>query len=876
MKNLLLIDGHSILNRAFYGIPLLTNREGIHTNAVYGFINMMLKAAEEEKAGYIAVAFDLKAPTFRHKMYDAYKGTRKPMPEELHEQVPVIKEILASMNIPVITLEGYEADDILGTLAKRSMKENCNVIIMSGDRDLLQLADTHIKIRLPKTIKGKTETESYYPDDVIKKYGTTPDEFIELKALMGDSSDNIPGVPGIGEKTAAAIISKYHTVENAYAHIGEITPARAKNSLEANYGLAELSRKLAIIEINAPLEFDVEKAAVKDMFNEKSYELFVKYELKSFMKHFSADMYTYKDDTINSIRIIKDYFETDDIFRECLNAGKAGVSVAAANGHMYGVSVVYKENEAVFISCEGLITEQYLMEEIKTLSRKIKISTINLKRQLDFITEGYNKNIDDTALMAYLINPLKASYGYEEISSEYMGVSYPGIKELSGKKSIKELTPEDDGAAVFCYEAYTALYAGESCIMALRENNMEQVYSNIELPVLYVLRSMEKEGIRINRQELNVYGDKLACGIQEAEKRIYAEAGGKFNINSPKQLGEILFEKLGLPSGKKTKTGYSTSAEVLEKLADEYPLAADILEYRTLTKLKSTYADGLVQYISDDERIHGTFNQMITATGRISSTEPNLQNIPVRMELGRLIRKAFIPKDGYVFTDADYSQIELRLLAHMSGDETLIEAYNEDSDIHRITASKVFNIPLKDVTSEQRSNAKAVNFGIVYGISSFGLGRDLSISTKEAAGYIDEYFKTYPTLKNYLDGLVKSVKEKGYSETVYGRRRPVPEINSSNYMQRQFGERIAMNSPLQGTAADIIKIAMINVYNRIINENLKSRLILQIHDELIVETAPGEEDIVRKILKEEMENAAVLKVPLQADIHAGKNWYEAK
>ena len=877
MNNLLLIDGHSILNRAYYGIPILTNHEGIHTNAIYGFINIMLKAIEDEHSDSVAVAFDLKAPTFRHKMYDVYNGTRKPMPEELREQDPIIKEILSAMNIPVITLEGYEADDILGTLAKREQDKGVNVVIMSGDRDLLQLADKNIKIRLPKTIKGKTEIENYYPADVVEKYGTTPTEFIDLKGLMGDTSDNIPGVPGIGEKTATAIIMKYHSIENAYEHVEEITPTKARNNLMEHYDMAVLSKKLATIEINAPVEFDISSGDISGMFTKEAYDMFKRYELKSLLKYFEASAVENKE-LIENFRIVNDYFEVDNIITECVLAGKVGVATVVENGNLYGVSLAYKDRETVYISCEGLITEEFLKDKLTELADKTSVYTINLKAQVEYLSDEFKDNIHDLALMSYLINPLKSVYSYEDIASEYLNASLMGRQDIIGKNTVEKLMCDDISALakVYGYESYTARYAFDGCYDNLEKSNMKDVYLNIELPLIYVLRSMEKEGMRVNKKELKQYGDNLTERINELESLIYEMAGEKFNINSPKQLGEILFDKMGLPSGKKTKTGYSTSADILEKLAVDYPVVSNILEYRTLAKLKSTYAEGLAQYIGDDERIHSTFNQMITATGRISSTEPNLQNIPIRMELGRLIRKVFIPKEGYVFVDADYSQIELRLLAHMSGDKTLIDAYNEDSDIHRITASKVFKVPFEEVTQTQRSNAKAVNFGIVYGISSFGLSRDLSITPKEAKNYIDEYFKTYPSLKSYLDELINSAKEKGYSETLYGRRRPVPELASGNFMQRQFGERIAMNSPLQGTAADIIKIAMINVYNRLKKEGLKSKLILQVHDELLVETAIDEKDIVIKILIEEMQGASNLMVPLMADVHSGNNWYEAK
>lgn len=878
MDKLLLIDGHSILNRAFYGVPPLTNHEGVHTNAVFGFINIMLKALEDEAADYAAVAFDLKAPTFRHKMYAEYKGTRKPMPAELHEQVPIIKEVLEAMEIPVITLEGYEADDILGTLAKRMQARGMSVSILSGDRDLLQLADSAIKIRMPKTSKGRTEIENYGPDDVKAKYGVTPSEFIDLKALMGDSSDNIPGVPGIGEKTASAIISKYKSIEAAYADAENITPTKARNSLSENYDKAVLSKTLATIEINAPVDFDVEKARLGNLFTKAAFDIFTRLELKSLLGKFEDTNQMNDSGPEEGFVLVNTREGADEVFERCGENGSAGVSVAAQNGVLYGAALSTGIDYSCFIAVNGEVTREFLTERLGRLAEKARLYAINLKGQVDFINPLINDRTDDLALMAYLINPLKDSYLYDDIAAEYIGKSYPSRQTIAPKAQFAQLAGEDIDRlmCICCYDAFTAYTAYEAVNKRLCETGMRKIYDDIELPTLYVLRSMEREGIRVDRAALKEYGDRIAVKLSSLEKQIYGEAGSEFNINSPKQLGEILFDRMGLPSGKKTKTGYSTSAEVLEKLAPDYPIVGDILEYRTLAKLKSTYADGLADYIGEDCRIHGTFNQTITATGRISSTEPNLQNIPIRLELGRLIRKVFIPKENHVFTDADYSQIELRLLAHMSADEALIEAYREDSDIHKITASKVFKTPLDEVTPRQRSNAKAVNFGIVYGISSFGLSRDLSISRQEAKEYIDEYFKTYPSIKEYLDRLVSDAKEKGYSETLFGRRRPVPELSSGNFMQRQFGERIAMNSPLQGTAADIIKIAMINVYKRLSDEGLKSRLILQIHDELLIETAAGEEDAVSRILTEEMTNAAELSVPLEVDVHSGSDWYEAK
>lgn len=878
MDKILLIDGHSILNRAFYGVPLLSNKDGLHTNAIFGFINIMLKALEDESAGYIVVAFDLKAPTFRHEMYAEYKGTRKGMPDELREQVPVMKEVLAAMKIPVVTMEGYEADDILGTLAKRCQSKGFDVAVLSGDRDLLQLADEHIKIRLPKTIKGKTEIENYYPQDVFDKYKVTPTEFIDLKALMGDTSDNIPGVPGIGEKTATSIIENFHSIENAYAHVDEIKPPRASKNLSENYDMAVMSKKLATIEINAPVDFEIENAKIDNFFTNEAYELFYKLELKSLLKKFDDTVALTDSLFVPEISIVSDIDKFARVVTQAGTKNRIGVSLAIADGEILAVAISFGDNENYYIPCEGFITSDYVSTTLGELSQSVKICVINLKEKLDYINKDININIHDIALMAYLLNPLKSEYPYNDIAQEYLDIKINSQIEFIGKNSVAKAYTDNETqlSQLLACEAYVAVKAHDVLMDLLETKGMAKIYEEIELPLVYVLRSMEREGVRVDKDALKKYGEALVGRIGELENNIHSAAGCEFNINSPKQLGEILFEKMGLASGKKTKTGYSTSAEVLEKLADDHQIVRDVLEYRTLTKLKSTYADGLFEYIGADGRIHTNFNQMITATGRLSSTEPNLQNIPVRMEIGRKIRKVFVPKDNYVFIDADYSQIELRLLAHMSGDENLIEAYGEDSDIHRITASKVFHVPLEDVTPIQRRNAKAVNFGIVYGISSYGLSQDLVISRAEAKEYIENYFKTYPGIKKYLDDIVKSAKENGYAETLYGRRRPVPELTSSNFMQRQFGERIAMNSPIQGTAADVIKIAMINVYKRLERENLLSKLILQVHDELLIETAPGEEDIIKKILEEEMCNAASLKVKLETDIHSGKDWFEAK
>lgn len=874
-EKIVLIDGHSILNRAFYGVPDLTNSEGLHTNAVYGFLNIMFKILEEEKPDYLAVAFDLKAPTFRHKMYAEYKGTRKPMPQELHQQVPVIQDMLRAMEIPLLMLEGYEADDLLGTVSKRMEQEGLEVCVVSGDRDLLQLATEHIMIRIPKTKRTGTEIENYHTADVLEKYQVTPLQIIDLKALMGDASDNIPGIPGVGEKTATKIIAAYGSIENAYAHVEEIKPNKAKESLREHYALAQLSKELATINIEAPLEFELEEASMGVLYTEEAFELCKRLEFKNMLSRFECQGPVNR--VSENFRKVSDLAEAEKIFETAAKAAHVGFELILAGKRVRGCALCFSEEDIYFIPAEGFISGAYLCGKIDMLlNETAAASTLDLKAQLPFFANHAREKLYDLALAAYLLNPLKDKYTYEDVAKEHMSMMVPSQEELLGRKGFEGAEDEKAVSDCACYIGYVAWAALEPMQKKLLDTGMDTLFREIEMPLVYTLHDMEREGIRVEAAALKQYGEQLIGRIGELETEIYAMAGETFNINSPKQLGVILFEKLKLPYGKKTKTGYSTAADVLEKLADEAPVVSRILEYRQLTKLKSTYADGLANYIAEDGRIHSTFKQTITATGRISSTEPNLQNIPIRMELGRLIRKVFIPKDGYVFVDADYSQIELRVLAAISGDETLIHAYREAQDIHRITASQVFHIPFDEVTDLQRRNAKAVNFGIVYGISSFGLSQDLSITRKEAAQYIEKYFETYPGIKKFLDDTVENAKKEGYVTTLFGRRRPMPELKAGNFMQRSFGERVAMNAPIQGTAADIIKIAMIRVNDRLKAENLKSRLILQVHDELLIEAEESETDEVKRILLEEMQGAAELSVKLEIDMHTGKSWYEAK
>lgn len=882
-RKLVLIDGHSILNRAFYGIPDLTNAEGLHTNAVYGFLNILFKILDEEKPDYLTVAFDVHAPTFRHKMYDAYKGTRKPMAEELREQVPLMKEMLRAMGVKVIEKEGYEADDIIGTIAKRSEKEGLVVSVVSGDRDLLQLATDQIKIRIPKTKRTGTEIEDYNAADVKERYQVTPQQFIDVKALMGDTADNIPGVPGIGEKTATNLIVAYGSIEEAYAHVDEIKPNRAKENLKEHYDMAQMSKTLATIEIDADIDYSLDEAALGELFTEDAYLLCKRLEFKNLLAKF--DISAPKNETEQYFRKITDLTEAEAFFAEAGKEKQLGFFLVGEKDRLLGVSVSFGEKNTVFLAAEGFLTEGYLIGKLKELlDAGVCGITFSLKSQLRILqteeqtSESLAKEFFDTEIAAYLLNPLKNEYSYEDLAKDYLGMMIPSRVDLLGKLPLTEAVETQPEAFLkyVCFVSFTAYAAKPILEQELDKTGMGGLFREIEMPLVFTLVDMEKEGIRADKAALQEYGERLSVRIAELEKSIYAGAGEEFNINSPKQLGVILFEKLQMPYAKKTKTGYSTAADVLDKLAPEYPLVADILEYRQLAKLKSTYADGLADYITEDGRIHSTFHQTVTATGRISSTEPNLQNIPIRMELGRLIRKVFLPKDGALFVDADYSQIELRVLAHMSGDEMLIAAYGEAQDIHRMTASQVFHVPFDEVTDLQRRNAKAVNFGIVYGISSFGLSQDLSITRKEAAAYIERYFETYPGIKSFLDGLVTGAKNEGYVSSMFGRRRPVPELSSSNFMQRSFGERVAMNAPIQGTAADIIKIAMNRVHDRLLKEGLQSRLLLQVHDELLVEAAENEVDAVEKILEEEMHQAADLKVSLEIDMHTGKNWYEAK
>ena len=879
MKKLMLVDGLSILNRAFYGVPPLTNKDGIHTNAIFGFLNILFKMLEDEKPDYLAVAFDVKAKTFRHEMYPEYKGTRKGMPEELRMQVPLIKEVLSAMNILIYELAGYEADDLLGTLARKAEQKGMQVTLISGDRDLLQIASDIIKIRIPKTKGGKTEIEDYYAKDVVEKYSVTPEIFIELKALMGDTADNIPGVPKVGEKTATSLLVEYGCIDGIYDNIEQISKNAIKQSLIDNRNLAILSKELATIKVDCEVELDIKKAIAKDYFTRKAYEICKRLDLKAILKKFDLETIEEVNTHVNvteNFRTLTSLTDVLVVFEEAKKFEYVGL-FALVDDDLYGFSISYGDKTYTI-----LISKEVNLGDIISLVTELKLHTII---SLFFAKDNYKifdlkdcENIYDLVIGAYLINPLKNDYDMVSIASEYLDLTLPTYKEFFGKQTIYQVAMLEENKLneYIAYHAYVANKVYPRIREEIKNLEMQSLMEEIELPLSYVLYDMEKTGIIANKEQLKEYGERLQVRIDELESEIYQKAGTTFNINSPKQLGEILFEKLELPGSKKTKTGYSTAADILEKLSQDYPIVDDILEYRGLTKLKSTYADGLSNYIEADGRIHTKYQQTVTATGRLSSTEPNLQNIPMRTERGREFRKVFVAKEGYVLMDADYSQIELRILAHMSKDEQLIEAYKMDEDIHKITASKVFHTPFEEVTDLQRRNAKAVNFGIIYGISSFGLSRDLSITTKEAQRYIKQYFETYPRIKDFLDNVVSDAKKDGYCKTLYERRRPIKELSSSNFMQRSFGERIAMNSPIQGTAADIMKIAMIKVYKALKDNNLESKLILQVHDELVIETKKSEVEQVEVILRDNMQYAADLLVDLEVDLHTGTSWYEAK
>ncbi len=878
---IMLIDGNSIINRAFYGLPLLTNKDGEYTNAVYGFLNIFFRLYDEEKPERVAVAFDLPAPTFRHKMYGEYKGTRKSMPEELRPQLPLLKNMLRKMEVATFEQEGYEADDILGTLAKKAEENGHRVVVISGDRDLLQLATETIKIRIPKTKAGKTEVEDYFAADVLEKMGVSPIEYIDVKALMGDASDNIPGVPGIGEKTATKIIQDYKTIENAIANAAEIKPKKASENLETYKEQAILSKELATIIIDADIKIDFESMLANNLYNEEALEEVKRLGFRTIIERFLKTASVKEPEANSNYKMIKSVDELKKLVGELVAEKEFAIGLTYLQDECIGYSVASSTCEGVFVPSEYFKDSQELF--ISNVG-KIMLDSKKDKTQLKKLGMEINNIIFDISLAAYILDSKAGSYLCGDIAEMFLDGAVSGLKteealvgKGKNKKTIKTLSDQEvvDFAASqadILFRAYPIL------LNKLKESDQEKLYFEMEFPLAEVLFDMEISGIKVNRDELIAFGKVLDGYLEELTKEIYILAGEEFNINSPMQLGKILFEKLGLKGSKKTTQGYSTAADILEKLKDKDPIINKILEFRTYMKLKSTYVEGLLATVDkESSKIHSTFMQTIAATGRISSVEPNLQNIPVRLSLGRELRKVFVPSDdSFVFLDGDYSQIELRVLAHIAHDKTMIEAFENGEDIHRLTASQVFKIPLDEVTNTQRSNAKAVNFGIVYGISSFSLSQDLGIMKKEADRYIAGYFEKYPQIKEYLDRTIIEAREEGFAKTIFNRRRPIPELNASNFNERSFGERVAMNMPIQGSAADIIKIAMINVHRKLKERNFSSRLILQVHDELLLEVKKDELEQVRELVKNEMENAVDLSVTMRVDLHEGNSWFEAK
>lgn len=866
MKKLLILDSNSILNRAFYGVRYLSARDGTPTNAIYGFLNILLKLIKEQEPDYICAAFDVKAPTFRHKQYEGYKAQRKPMPEGLAAQMPLAKDVLRAMGVTILEKEGYEADDIIGTVARLCEESEISCFIATGDKDDLQLASDKTKVILTVTKSGYNETIIYDDKAVKEKYHVTPTEFIDVKALMGDPSDNIPGVKGVGEKTAMSLIEKHHSIEYIYENIDGIGLKGAMlQKMKDGREMAFMSKELATINRNTPIEFNAEEC-VFDGFenNGELYEILKRLELNSIIKKLDLSG---GDNVKESEDIFKDFsYQVGD--KNMISGDKVTV-VLDFDGDNISSAAVGVGNNAVVLNEQDDIKELLEDDSIAKVMFDVKEAIVKLNGRIDI------KNIsDDTAIAAYLVDPAKNEYTIEKLASEYFGtvIEKPEVKQLSLLDDV-----ETDRSEYLAKCAVALGVLNERIGDKIKENGQEKLYQEVELPLVTVLAHLEINGFLVDDNQLKEFADKLGEKIDALTNEIYMLAGEEFNINSPKQLGVILFEKLELKPVKKTKTGYATNADVLEKLRDKHPIVNFIMEYRQLAKLKSTYCDGLTAVVNPNtHRIHSVFTQTVTVTGRLSSTEPNLQNIPTRTELGREIRKMFVAKDGYVLVDADYSQIELRVLAHIANDETMINAFRNNEDIHAVTASQVLGIPLEDVTKEQRSSAKAVNFGIVYGIGEFSLAQDLHISVKEAKAYIESYLEKYHGVRNYMESIKEQAKKDGYVKTMLNRIRYIPELKSPNYNIRQFGERVALNTPIQGTAADIIKLAMVRVDNRLINEGLKSKLILQVHDELIVEAHKDEVDKVKQILSEEMQNAMKLNVPLKVDMSTGHSWYDAK
>ena len=905
-NRLLIIDGNSIMNRAFYGIMnsrALMAPDGTYTNAIYGFLAILFKELEDLNPDYIAVAFDLKAPTHRHKMYEAYKGTRHAMPEELAQQMPIIKEILKDMNITIIEREGYEADDVLGTISKQAEKLGHNVTILSGDRDTFQLASKNITIRIPRTKMGKTETEDYDEKKIQEEYGIKPIQLIQVKGLMGDASDNIPGVPGVGEKTALKLIKEYKTINKLYEKLekGETDIKGAlKEKLENNKDSAFMSEELGTILVDAPLGINVEDLKVKEWDKEAVTNKFKELQFNRFIQRFELKgLGTVKEEKKienlfkieeKKIEEIIDFVKKTKKLIYYMEKEKQNTDEHIINQNITSISIYDEEKNTVYFIPNFNIkdfAEVFSDKNIEKISYKVKPDFIILKE----LGIEYNNIKYDAEIAGYNLNPTdkntieEMAIKYLEIDiNEYIDNEFQNVKDSQENKQITlfDNSMQDEQLqkknkyknSLICY---VIAKLEQKTLEDLEKVKTLELFNNIEMPLVPILANMQFNGMLVDKQELSNFGNILKQQINEITKSIYTLAEEEFNINSHQQLGKILFEKLRLPVYKKTKNGYTTDVEVLEKLKGKHPIIEKILEYRTLTKLNSTYVEGLIPYINENtHRIHSSFHQTITATGRISSTEPNLQNIPTRAELGKQIRKAFKPAEGYVYIDADYSQIELRVLAHISKDENMIYAFKHGEDIHKQVASKILNIPIDEVTKEQRSSAKAVNFGIVYGISDYGLANQIGVSNKEAKEYINQYLEKYSGIKNFMDSIVESAKEKGYVETLFGRRRYIPEIKSNNYMVRQFGNRVAMNTPIQGTAADIMKIAMINVYNKLKEENIDAKIVLQIHDELLLEVSNKDKEKAKQILKNCMEKAAILEIPLEVELSEGNSWYEVK
>lgn len=907
-NRLLIIDGNSIMNRAFYGImssKMLTTPEGMYTNAIYGFLAILFKELEDLKPEYIAVAFDLKAPTHRHKMFEGYKATRHGMPEELAEQMPVIKEILRDMNITIIEKEGFEADDILGTMSKNAEDAGINTTILSGDRDTFQLASDRITIRIPRTKAGKTEEDDYDKEKIKETYGVEPKQLIQVKGLMGDTSDNIPGVPGVGEKTALKLIQEYGSINKLYEALesGNSTVKGAlKEKLTNNKELAYMSETLGRILLDAPLDITIDELKIQPWDNEKVTKKFKELRFNRFLDRFKLNELSKpqskKIDELFNIREINQENEIAEIIKSIKEKKEIiyHLELEKINENriidkkIKSISIYNNEsNEATYIYN---IEEKKFIENFKTIFEDENIKKIGYDLGIDYVIlkelgiEPQNIFFD-AKIAEYDLNPTSKGT-LQEISIKYLDIDINEYLEAkTGKKdeenkqinlfdTVKEKT-EDKNKYEETIIVYVIGKLLEIMTQKLEETESLSLFTEIEMPLVPILGSMQYEGMYVDKEALKDFGEELKQQISTLTDEIYELAGEEFNINSHQQLGNILFEKLNLPSKKKTKSGYSTDVDVLEKIRNEHPIVEKVLQYRTLTKLNSTYVEGLLQYINPiTEKIHSYFHQTITATGRISSTEPNLQNIPTRAELGKNIRKAFKPKEGNIYIDADYSQIELRVLAHISQDENMLAAFRNGEDIHKQAASKVLNIPIEEVTKEQRSSAKAVNFGIVYGISDFGLANQLGVSNKQAKEYITQYLEKYSGIKHFMDDIVESAKNKGYVETLFHRRRYVPELKSNNYMVRQFGSRVAMNTPIQGTAADIMKLAMKNVYKELKKSKLDAKLILQIHDELLIEVKMEDKEKAKEILKKSMVEAAKLSIPLEVEVSEGTNWYEVK